>query len=56
MVPIATDNKRKISGAVEMIHLTLSMFAFPRLRSSIMYRFDSRELTEDLIQIKLRRA
>src|SRR5712671_1653353 len=30
MVPIATVNSRKISGAVEMIHLTLSMVALPR--------------------------
>src|SRR5258705_8166958 len=32
IVPMATANSRKISGAVEMIHLTLSMVAFPRVQ------------------------
>jgi hypothetical protein len=56
MVPMATDNSRKISGAVEMTHLTLSMIAFPRAQSSIVQRSDSRELPESLIQIKPRRV
>jgi hypothetical protein len=30
MVPTATASSRKISGAVEMIHLTVSMVAIPR--------------------------
>jgi hypothetical protein len=32
MVPIATANSRKISGAVEMIHLTLAIVVFPGTR------------------------
>jgi hypothetical protein len=56
MVPTATDSSRKISGAVEMIHLTLSMVVFPGARSSIVQRSDSRELLESLIQIKPRRV
>jgi hypothetical protein len=28
MVPMATANSRKISGAVEMIHLTLAIVVF----------------------------
>jgi hypothetical protein len=53
MVPMATANSRKISGAVEMIHLTLSMVAFPGA-GSLMHRFDCPEPVESLIQIKPR--
>jgi hypothetical protein len=51
MVPMATDNSRKISGAAEMIHLTVSMIAFPRCAA---HRFDCRKLRESLIQINPR--
>ena len=33
MVPIATASSRKISGAVEVIHLTVSIFVFPGFAS-----------------------
>ena len=55
LMPTATANSRRISGTVEMVHLTVSMVAFARARFD-RYRFDSRELVESLIQINPRRA
>ena len=49
-------SSRRIFGAVEMAHLTVSMVAFPRARGSIVHPFDSQELVESLIQINPPRA
>jgi hypothetical protein len=51
MVPMATDSSRKISGAVDMIHLTVFMIAFPSSAFRLKAKLSAPKPADGLIQI-----